>query len=64
MIKGATKVAAASPEKASAANLEPKFFVFHFLASAVASATFGVRVGVFDEASRSVAVVGGSTPGA
>ena len=63
VIKGATKVAAASPEQASAANLNPKFFVFQFLASATGSATFGARVGVVEDASRFIVVVGGSTPG-
>ena len=64
VIKGATIEAAANPEKASDANLNPRFFVFHFLCSiAKGSAAFGVRVRVFDDASRLIVVFGASTPG-
>ena len=63
VIKGATKEAAANPETASEASLNPRFFVFHFLCSfAEGSATF-VRAKGFAGASRFILVVGDSTPG-
>jgi hypothetical protein len=63
VIKGATREAAANPETASDASLKPRFFVFHVLCSfAKGSATF-VRTRGFADASRSIVVVGDSTPG-
>lgn len=53
VIKGATIEAAVNPETASDANLNPRFFVFHFLFSiGSGSTTLGARVIVLDGASR------------
>ena len=49
VIRGATMEAAANPETASEASLNPRFFVSHFFCSvAKGSATFEARVTVFD----------------
>jgi hypothetical protein len=61
VIKGATVEAAANPENASDANLNPRFFVLYFLSIAKGSVVFGARVIAFEDGSNFNVVVGEPT---
>ena len=61
VIKGATIEAAANPENASDANLNPRFFVLYFLSTAKGSVVFGARVTAFEDGSKFNVGAGGPT---